>query len=103
MPEILTKYPKSAFYVLKSAGAKCGVGMKQEILTKCPREHFCALPLGEICVYDVKDFPTMTQMQPADLVNFVSEVPTVYSTFNFILLMLSCLVGVFIGFILSRR
>ena len=103
MPEMLTKYPESAFYVLQSAGAKCGVGMKQEILTICPADHFCALPLGEICVYDVKNFPAMTQMKPADLVNYVSDVPTIYSTFNFVLLMISCLFGVFVGIVLARK
>jgi hypothetical protein len=102
MPEILTKYPDSALYVLKSAGAKCGVGMKQQILTNCPTDHFCALPHGEICVYSIADFPKMTQMSPIDLVDFISHVPTIYSNFNIILLMISCLFGLCLGLLLKR-
>jgi hypothetical protein len=103
MPEILTKYPESALAVLKSAGAKCGVGMKQQILTNCPSDHFCALPHGEICVYGIKDFAKMTQMSPADLADLISNVPSIYSNFNIILLMISCLFGIFIGMLLKRK
>lgn len=103
MPEILTKYPDSALAVLKSAGAKCGEGIKQQILIHCPPKHFCALPHGEICVYGLPDMSKMTQIIPADLSNFVSQVPNIYSNFNIILLVISCLFGIFLGMFLARK
>jgi hypothetical protein len=42
MPEQLTKHPEVTIYVLRSAGAKCGEGLVQEILTKCPAEFLQA-------------------------------------------------------------
>jgi hypothetical protein len=43
MPEQLTKHPEVTLKVLRSAGAKCAEGAKQEILTQCPAERFCRL------------------------------------------------------------
>lgn len=103
MPEILTKYPESALAVLKSAGAKCGIGIKQQILTNCPPEQFCHLPQGEVCVYGIKDITKMTQLNSSDLADFISNVPSIYSNFNIILLMISCLFGLFIGMLLKRK
>ena|SRR3990167_4510431 len=103
MPEILTKYPESALAVLKSAGAKCGMGMKQQILTSCPSDYFCALPHGEICIYNIKDITQMTQISPADLSDAISHVPSIYSDFNIILLMISCLFGMVIGMLLKKK
>jgi hypothetical protein len=40
MPEQLTKHPQVTLQVLQSAGAQCGVGAKQEILTACPPARF---------------------------------------------------------------
>jgi hypothetical protein len=48
--------------VLKGAGAKCGEGAAQKILTQCPAARFCALPTGEICVYGIDEIPHMTQI-----------------------------------------
>jgi hypothetical protein len=62
MPEIITKYPDVTTQVLASAGARCGVGEPQKILTRCPRESFCAFPGGEVCVYGLGDVPKMTQV-----------------------------------------
>ena len=62
MPEQLTKYPEVTIHVLRSAGAKCGEGSVQEILTKCPAESFCKLPRGEVCVYGLADVSKMTQI-----------------------------------------
>lgn len=67
MPEVVTKHPDVVKEVLQSAGAKCGAGAPQKILTKCPREQFCALPGGEVCVYGVGDIGRMTQLSHAEL------------------------------------
>jgi hypothetical protein len=67
MPEVVTKHPDVVKEVLQSAGARCGEGAPQKILTKCPREQFCALPGGEICVYGASDVPKMTQLSAAEL------------------------------------
>lgn len=71
MPEVLTRHPDTVLEVLKSAGARCGVGAPQTILTKCPRDSFCALPGGETCVYDIADVGEMTQISAADLEPYV--------------------------------
>lgn len=98
MPEILTKYPEVVITVLKSGGAKCNVGVKQQILTRCPPDHFCALPSGEICVYDLKTIAQMTQINPSDFNN----TPSIYSSLNFVLVVGSCLLGIFIGKLLKH-
>jgi hypothetical protein len=67
MPEVITKHPEIVKEVLASAGAKCGAGAPQKILTKCPPAQFCALPGGEICVYGVSGVPDMTQLSRAEL------------------------------------
>lgn len=100
---MLTKYPDSAFAVLKSAGAKCGMGAKQQILTSCPADQFCSLPQGEICVYSIKDVATMTQLGPADFANVLGPIPTIYSNVNIILLMMSCLLGILVGMWLKKK
>ena len=51
MPEQLTKYPDVTIEVLQSAGAVCGQGVEQKILKQCPKESFCSLPGGEVCIY----------------------------------------------------
>lgn len=67
MPEQISKYPDVTIEVLQGAGARCGDGVEQKILKQCPRERFCALPSGEICVYGVADIPQMTQITKAEL------------------------------------
>src|SRR5262249_27645196 len=67
MPEQLTKHPEGTIQVLRSAGAKCGEGSVQEILTKCPADSFCKLPGGEICVYGLADASKMTQISTSEL------------------------------------
>ena len=71
MPEQITKYPDVTLKVLKGAGARCGEGAKQKILTKCPREQFCALPSGEICIYGIEQIPQMTQIKSEELARIV--------------------------------
>ena len=66
MPEQLTKHPEVTLEVLRSAGAKCGEGAAQTILTKCPADRFCKLPGGEICVFGLADSTRMTQLTGAD-------------------------------------
>ena len=67
MPEVVTKHPEVVKEVLQSAGAKCGAGAPQKILVKCPRERFCALPGGELCVFSPKDVEQMTQLSRTEL------------------------------------
>lgn len=67
MPEVITKHPDVVKQVLESAGARCGAGERQEILTKCPRDRFCKLPGGEICIYGVGDVGQMTQLSRAEI------------------------------------
>jgi hypothetical protein len=66
MPEQLTKHPEVTLQVLRSAGAQCGEGVAQEILTRCPAERFCKLPGGEVCVYGLPEASRMTQVSAAD-------------------------------------
>src|SRR5688572_3671701 len=72
MPEQISKYPEVTLEVLKGAGARCGEGAPQKILTQCPAERFCALPTGEVCVYGISDIPQMTQIKPQELAQVVS-------------------------------
>ncbi len=66
MPEQLTKHPEVTLQVLRSAGAQCGEGAPQAILTQCPPARFCKLPGGEVCVYGLPDAPRMTQLSAGD-------------------------------------
>lgn len=74
MPEIITKYPDITLDLLKSSGAKCGEGVVQKILTKCPVERFCALPNGEICVYGIDEIDKMTQVSVSEIVP-ITKIP----------------------------
>ncbi len=71
MPEQISKYPEVTIEVLKGAGARCGEGAEQKILTKCPQERFCALSSGEVCIYGIEDIPQMTQITPKELAGIV--------------------------------
>ena len=71
MPEQISKYPEVTIKVLKGAGARCGEGVEQKILTKCPPERFCSLPTGEICVYGINEIPKMTQITTQELARVV--------------------------------
>jgi hypothetical protein len=75
MPEVITKHPDVVKEVLRSAGAKCGAGEPQKILTKCPPEQFCALPGGEICVFPVAGLERMTQLSRAEVCAARTETP----------------------------
>ena len=71
MPEQITKYPDVTLKVLRESGAVCGQGAPQNILKQCPRERFCSLRTGEICVYGINDIPKMTQVTTQELANVV--------------------------------
>jgi len=71
MPEQITKYPDVTMKVLEGAGATCGAGAPQKILTECPRDQFCALSSGEVCVYGIPDIPRMTQIAEHELAGVV--------------------------------
>lgn len=66
MPEQLTKHPEVTLQVLRSAGARCGEGLPQEILQACPAPRFCKLPGGEVCVYGLPEATRMTQVSAAE-------------------------------------
>ncbi|MEW5848617.1 MAG: hypothetical protein AB2A00_07365 [Myxococcota bacterium] len=67
MPELLTKHPDVVIEVLSESGAKCATGAPQKILKECPRDRFCALPTGELCVFGLEDKGQMTQISARDL------------------------------------
>ena len=67
MPELLTKHPKIVKSLLTQEGIACGQGATQEILTKCPKENFCSLKGGELCVYGLDESHKMTQFSKKDL------------------------------------
>lgn len=106
MPEQISKYPDVTLQILKDAGARCGEGMEQQILKKCPPERFCALPSGEICVYGINDIPLMTQVSTQEIARVVcpsgKEAAFVFSDLSLTALILigaafavGCLVGGF--------
>ncbi|MGH8602068.1 MAG: hypothetical protein ACREXR_04620 [Gammaproteobacteria bacterium] len=74
MPEQISKYPDVTLGVLKGAGARCGEGVAQKILTQCPAERFCSLPTGEICVFGIGEIPQMTQITAQELAQVVSPI-----------------------------
>ena len=104
MPEQITKYPEVTLKVLQGAGARCGEGVKQQILTQCPRERFCALPTGEMCVYGIEEIPQMTQITPQELARVVCppaqqssmDAPT-FASFDVVLLGATLAVGMVVG------
>ena len=71
MPEQISKYPDVTLQVLRESGAVCGQGAPQNILKKCPRDRFCSLRTGEICVYGINEIPKMTQITSQELAKVV--------------------------------
>lgn len=104
MPEQISKYPDVTLQVLKGAGARCGEGAEQKILTQCPSERFCSLPTGEICVYGVEEVPKMTQITVDELAQAIGTAvrrPALDTGFpsalNFAFLGIALLAGLLIG------
>jgi hypothetical protein len=71
MPEQISKYPDVTLQVLRESGAVCGQGAPQKILKQCPRDRFCSLRTGEICVYGINEIPKMTQITSQELAKVV--------------------------------
>jgi hypothetical protein len=71
MPEQISKYPDVTLQVLRESGAVCGQGAPQNILKQCPRERFCSLRTGEVCVYGINEIPKMTQITTQELAKVV--------------------------------
>ena len=71
MPEQISKYPDITLQVLRESGAVCGQGAPQTILKQCPRDRFCSLKTGEICVYGINEVPKMTQITTQELAKVV--------------------------------
>lgn len=92
MPEILTKNPEMLLNILKGAGFQCGNRTTQQAKTECPKDQFCALPTGEICVYGVQDVSRMSQIQLSD---FVFPPAAIFSfiTFSIVFTLLGTWIG----------
>ena len=71
MPEQISKYPDVTLQVLRESGAVCAQGAPQNILKQCPRDRFCSLRTGEICVYGINEIPKMTQITSQELAKVV--------------------------------
>jgi hypothetical protein len=80
MPEQITKYPDVTLQVLNGAGAVCGRGAPQKILTQCPVERFCSLPSGELCIYGIDQIPQMTQIKLQELAAVVGPKADTHAT-----------------------
>jgi hypothetical protein len=102
MPEIITRYPDLVLLELRSAGIKCGAGAKQQILTACPRDRFCAAPAGEICIYGLNDIHKMTQVEPMDFYQTIYHWPPMISWPNFFLVLVIFVAGLLFGKFLSK-
>ncbi|HJV73040.1 MAG TPA: hypothetical protein VJ654_02360 [Noviherbaspirillum sp.] len=72
MPEQITKHPEVTLKILREAGALCGEGAPQKILTQCPKERFCSLKSGEMCIYGIEQIPQMTQIKAQELAAVVA-------------------------------
>jgi hypothetical protein len=109
MPEQLSKHPQVTLQVLQSAGAQCGVGAKQEILTACPPARFCKLPGGEVCVYGLPEAKQMTQVTASDWAALAPAAaplpapPAAEALMPWSSLFVALVVGVAVGWIAARR
>jgi hypothetical protein len=103
MPEVVTKYPDVLIQELKDAKGKCGEGRPQQILKSCPPDKFCALPTGEICVYDLTTATTMTQISPAEWSEVVTGIPGMFSLSNLIMWIIIFGIGLAIGMRLRKK
>lgn len=103
MPEIITKYPELVLLELRSAGIKCGTGAKQQILTSCPHDRFCAAPAGEICVYGFDEIQEMTQVKSMDFYQIIYHWPPIMSWPNFFLLLIIFVMGLLFGKYLTNK
>jgi hypothetical protein len=108
MPEQLTKHPEVTLQVLQSAGALCGVGAKQDILTACPAARFCKLPGGEVCVYGLPQARQMTQITGAEWAALAPPAaappaPAGEALMPWSAVLVALVVGAAVGWIAARR
>ena len=103
MPEVVTRYPEVLIQELKDAKGKCGEGRPQQILKKCPRDQFCALPTGEICVYGLKDISAMTQVSPSMWSDAITGVPGMFGVPNLLLLIMLFGLGLVLGMLFTKK
>ena len=110
MPEQISKYPDVTLQVLRESGAVCGQGAPQNILKQCPRDRFCSLKTGEICVYGINDIPKMTQVAPQELAKVVCPLaqkatlfPTDFSALEAALVFAVFVSGIGVGKLRRRR
>lgn len=104
MPEIISKYPEITIRVLEDGGARCGAGEEPQILKTCPRERFCSLPTGEICVYGLNEIPRMTQITQEEIARVVTDrLPEPRAAFLNWEIFLFVLVAFILGLILGQR
>jgi hypothetical protein len=114
MPEVISKHPDITIKVLEGAGAVCGQGAEQRILTKCPQERFCSTPTGEICVYGLNEIPQMTQINPAEIIQTIggaaqearpdpAPAQTVFGPEMIFAVLTALVAGAFLGAKLSRK
>lgn len=87
MPEVVTKYPETALKILKDANINCGSGTQQKILINCPKQNFCSLPTGELCIYGLQDIPQMTQIHLLDFFLLPNSVILFASVFVMVFLL----------------
>jgi len=97
MPEVVTKYPAVLIKELKDAGGICGEGYQQKILTTCPKDKFCRLPTGEICIYDYHDLSTMTQINSLEWHEAITNTPGMFSPYNLIVIIAVFGLGLLLG------
>jgi hypothetical protein len=113
MPEVISKYPDITIKVLQGAGARCGEGAPQRILTRCPQERFCSTPTGEICVYGLDEIPQATQISRQEIIQAISEkTPSIDPSieiakepfsFDWLGMVVVLLIGMVLGAIISKR
>lgn len=92
MPELLTKHLDVTLKLLKDANVHCGTGAPQTILKTCPKDQFCALPTGELCIYDITQIDQMTQIQPTELLSSSQNILPISSS-----LIIIFLIGLWLG------
>lgn len=92
MPEIISKYPDLAIKALNEGGGRCGEGITQHILTKCPPERFCRIKNIEVCVYGINEIHKTQQITTLTL---LAQPPLYFPLVAIVVVVF--VVGLFIG------
>ncbi|MBI5275739.1 MAG: hypothetical protein HY854_04700 [Burkholderiales bacterium] len=101
MPEQLTKHPEVTLEVLKSGPASCGTGAPQEILKSCPKDRFCKLPGGEMCIYGLPEATKMTQVTQAEWRAIVPPLPATPPEPSMVPVAVALAAGLLVGFVVA--